>query len=337
MKLSYIVPVYNVEKYLRKCIDSILAQSFDDYEIILVDDASPDSCPIICDEYEKKNPGVIKVIHQENRGLSGARNSGLKQACGDYIYFFDSDDYFAADGIASIYEKAALLDVDILQNTFLFYNEEKDTKGVSSPSFKLDKLYDSKEIKEKICTSTSERSTIYVWRNLYKRSFLEKNHILFDENLRMIEDSPFNLLAFLKAECVAAVDKPIYAYRVRSDSLQRKSYIKDYDLIMEYQWNLKNEYYRENSDNNPLFYNDFAEFIIKTNLPILLSNIYANKVDNQYDLLKRIGNSEMIRKSFENFDIKTFKTKSLDWWVTFFIKERLYIFSHLICKKILYK
>ena len=88
MKLSYIVPVHNVEKYIKKCVDSILTQTFDDYEIILVDDESPDGCPEICDDYAARYPDVIKVIHQKNKGLAGARNSGLKQACGEYVYFF---------------------------------------------------------------------------------------------------------------------------------------------------------------------------------------------------------------------------------------------------------
>ena len=91
MKLSIIVPIYNVEPYLRRCIDSILAQTFTDFELILVDDGSPDNCPAICDEYAKKDPRIV-VIHKENGGLSDARNAGLNIAKGDYIGFVDSDD-----------------------------------------------------------------------------------------------------------------------------------------------------------------------------------------------------------------------------------------------------
>lgn len=337
MKLSYIVPVYNVEKYINECLDSILGQSFDGYEIILVDDASPDNCPRICDEYAAKYPDIIKVIHQENKGLAGARNSGLRQACGEYVYFFDSDDYFVSDGMAEIYKIAADGSLDILQNSFIMLNESNGVKGTVRSSFKTDKIYSRNEMQKKLCTSTTERSTIFVWRNIYKRSFLEKNHILFDENLRMIEDSPFNTLAFLKAGSFAAADIPIYAYRIRKDSLQRKKYVKDYDTVMEYQWRLKRKYFRENSDNDSLFYKDLAEFTIKTNLPVLLSNIYYNEVDGRYGLLKRIGNSEMLRTSFEEYDINDFKSKSLDWWATLFIKKKLYALAHLICKNILYK
>lgn len=91
-EISIIVPVYNVEKYLEQCIDSILTQTFEDFELILVDDGSPDKCPEICDEYAQKDDRV-RVIHKENGGVSSARNAGMKLACGEYILFCDSDDY----------------------------------------------------------------------------------------------------------------------------------------------------------------------------------------------------------------------------------------------------
>lgn len=94
MIFSIIVPIYNVEKYLRCCVDSVLAENFADYEMILVDDGSPDGCGKICDEYAGKYPH-IKVIHQENGGLSDARNAGIRAAKGDYLIFLDSDDYWA--------------------------------------------------------------------------------------------------------------------------------------------------------------------------------------------------------------------------------------------------
>lgn len=94
MIFSIIVPIYNVEKYLRCCVDSVLAENFADYEMILVDDGSPDGCGKICDEYAGKYPH-IKVIHKENGGLSDARNAGIRAAKGDYLIFLDSDDYWA--------------------------------------------------------------------------------------------------------------------------------------------------------------------------------------------------------------------------------------------------
>ena len=91
-EVSVIVPVYKVEPYLHRCIDSILGQTFTDFELILVDDGSPDNCGKICDEYAKKD-GRVRVVHKENGGVSSARNTGLQIACGKFIYFCDSDDY----------------------------------------------------------------------------------------------------------------------------------------------------------------------------------------------------------------------------------------------------
>ena len=119
--------------------------------------------------------------------------------------------------------------------------------------------------------------------------------------------------------------------------MQRKKYIENYDAVMERQWELKQKYYRDYSDGNVLFYKDVAEFTIKTNLPTLLSNLYLNSVDGKYKILKRIGNLPMIRKSFEDYDINEFKSKSIDWWATFFIKNKLYPLAHIICKNVLYK
>ena len=90
---SIIVPVYKAEKYINECVDSVLAQTFEDFELILADDGSPDRCPEICDEYAKKD-SRIKVIHKENGGASSARNSGIEAACGEYVIFLDSDDYW---------------------------------------------------------------------------------------------------------------------------------------------------------------------------------------------------------------------------------------------------
>ena len=102
-RLSVIVPVYKVEPYLQKCIDSILAQTFRDFELILVDDGSPDNCPAICDAAAEKDERIV-VIHRENAGLSAARNAGLSAARGDYIGFVDSDDYIAPEMYQTLYD-----------------------------------------------------------------------------------------------------------------------------------------------------------------------------------------------------------------------------------------
>lgn len=114
MKLSIIIPVYNVEDYLCRCIDSVLNQDYEDYEVILVDDGSPDECPKICDSYAKKHNN-IRVVHRENGGLSAARNSGIEVAKGEYVMFVDSDDYIEPNVLGGLMEQVERESLDVLR------------------------------------------------------------------------------------------------------------------------------------------------------------------------------------------------------------------------------
>ena len=117
MLFSVIVPIYNIEKYLRRCIDSVLAQSFTDYELILVDDGSPDNCKNICDEYAAKD-ARIKVIHKENGGLVSARQAGISMASGDYVFHLDGDDAILPDALESAYKIICDTNADIVSFSY---------------------------------------------------------------------------------------------------------------------------------------------------------------------------------------------------------------------------
>lgn len=337
MKLSYIVPVYKVEKYLEECVESILSQTMDDYEIILVDDGSPDACPAICDAYAAKYPKKIRVVHKENGGLASARNAGLKVAEGDYIFFLDSDDYLASDRVNELYEKAAMNDADVLQTSYFTFTENTAERGMVKTSFDPERLYSHQDMEKELCFVSSKMRIIFVWRNLYKRTFLEKHGIVFEEGLKMIEDGPFNMQAFSLAEKFVAVDIPVLCYRIRDDSLQRQKYVPDYDKWLYWNWSLKLKYFSENCTHSQIFYEDIGEYTVKAILPLLLANVYRNKPEESYAVLKRLGNSEMMRRSFSDYDINKFKSKSLDWLMTLFVKKKLYFLAHLVCRFILYK
>ncbi len=337
MKLSYIVPVYKVEKYLEECVESMLSQSMDDYEIILVDDGSPDACPEICDSYAEKYPGKIRVLHKENGGLASARNAGLKVAKGDYIFFLDSDDYLATDKVKELYDKVVEFDADVLQTSYFNFRDNTGERGKVNTSFETEKLHTHKDMECELCFVSSKKRIIFVWRHLYKRSFLEKNGIVFEEGLKMIEDGPFNMQVLSNAERFVAVDIPVVCYRIRNDSLQRQKYVPDYDKWLYWNWSLKLKYYSENCTQSQLFYEDIGEYTVKEILPLLLGNVYRNKPEEGYAVLKRLGNSEMMRRSFADYDINKFRSKSLDWLMTWFVKNKLYVFAHIICKAILYK
>ena len=126
MKVSVIIPVYCVENYLSQCVDSVLNQSYDDIEIILVNDGSPDSCPDICDRYAEKYANVI-AVHKENGGLSDARNKGVEYATGEYILFLDGDDYWDdKDAIKKMIYRIKLTKADVLNLSFKKYNDATD-------------------------------------------------------------------------------------------------------------------------------------------------------------------------------------------------------------------
>lgn len=155
-KVSLIVPVFNVEKYLRRCVDSILTQTYQNIEVILVDDGSPDACPAICDEYAAKDRRV-HVIHQRNAGLSGARNTGFAAVSGQYVGFVDSDDWIAKDTIGYCLDLLDKYKADSIQFDIALVS--KDTP-VASPEEKVD-VYSGKEILQYYMDSSTRKSGGY--------------------------------------------------------------------------------------------------------------------------------------------------------------------------------
>lgn len=337
MKLSYIVPVYKVEKYLNECIDSILAQTMDDYEIILVNDGSPDNCPAICVGYEVRYPDKIRVIHKKNGGLASARNAGIRVAKGDYIFFVDSDDFLKDDRVKELYESAVKYDADVLQTSYFVLNENNGQESISRTTFETDKLLSHVDMEREICFVSSKMRVTYVWRNLYKRKFLRENKIMFDDDLLMVEDGPFNMEAYAKAERFVAVDIPVLCYRLRKGSLQRQKYVPDYDKWIYRNWSLKLRRYSENCTESRAFYEDIGGYTIRLMFPMLLANVYRNKPEESFGVLKRLGNSSMMRRSFADYDIRKFKSKSMDWLMTDMVLKKHYTAAHFICKYILYK
>jgi len=332
MKLSYIIPVYNVEQYLEQCINSILSQSISDYEIILIDDGSKDNSGKLCDEYSKKY-NFIKTFHYENGGLPKARNRGLEKAKGEYIFFVDSDDCLKTNNVESLYNTAKQYNLDILNTSFYVSGNDK----IYNTPFSENKLYSNEELSTELYHANMNRILIFVWRNMYKRSFLTDNNIIFSEEIRTVEDSVFNIQCFSKCQRFMAVNIPAYCYRLRDDSIQREKYKLDYDLTLQKQWELKNRYYKGNHSNTEAYDSDSAEFTLKVLLHEMLGNEYLNKTKDRYKKLKRIANSEMIVESFKKYDINEYKSKSLDWLTTLLIRKKRYFPAHLICDYILYK
>lgn len=214
MFFSVIVPIYNSEKYLNECVESVLNQSFGDFELILVDDGSKDSSGKICDEYAEKDSRV-KVIHKENGGQSTARNRGVEFATGEYAVFLDSDDFisdkdFFSDLRCSITDKT---DVVIFRYRKYYYSGKSESCGASLQG--IDCSNKAELMKQLVMRDSFFCSC---WSKCTKMSLLKENSIVFDENLRC-EDMDWYYSVVIKAEHYIVIDKPYINYRQRENSV----------------------------------------------------------------------------------------------------------------------
>lgn len=217
--ISVIVPIYKVEPYLRRCLDSIVNQTYTNLEIILVDDGSPDSCPAICDEYAAKDNRIV-VIHKENGGLSDARNAGLDICKGEYISFVDSDDWVDEEYVNSFVEITKKEeDYDIIAANHFVCTREKIVPSCFSRDQKISH-------KKNILTAYCQLETIPIcaWNKLYNTYFLKKNRLLFREKL-LFEDQLYGLQCSTKANKVRLIPQVHYYYNVRQDSIMNSAKI----------------------------------------------------------------------------------------------------------------
>lgn len=211
MKFSIIIPIYKVEQYLRQCIDSVLAQTYTNFEIILVDDGSPDGCPAICDEYANKD-SRIKVIHKPNGGLSDARNAGLEVAKGEYVMFLDSDDWWDdKDSLCKIAVsiKASGADITII-GMKKYFSQEHRIGDVRTPK-KCDKANSTLSHAQE----QYMRSNIFVacaWDKVVRRTLIEKDNQRFVKH-QLSEDIEWCCKLLLKNPQIDVLEEAFYVYR----------------------------------------------------------------------------------------------------------------------------
>lgn len=232
-KITIIIPVYNVEKYIRQCLDSVINQTYRNLEIIVVDDGSPDNCGAICDEYAMLDERII-VIHKENGGVSDARNCGLAHCTGDYVYIMDSDDYIEQTAIEVLYENAVQTGADvIIADHYSFFDQATQVMH----AFFANEFYtDDRNVIDQIqnmvlhFTYAPENSIQKggfgigaPWTKLVKTELIVKNEIKFDPYVKGIfDDGLFALSVFQFAQSVSYIQKSIYHYRLLQTSLIHK-------------------------------------------------------------------------------------------------------------------
>lgn len=212
-KISVIVPIYKNEKFLKKCIESIINQTYSNLEILLIDDGSPDNCGNICDEYAEKD-SRIKVIHKENGGVSSARNIGLDIATGEYIAFVDSNDYIDSTMYENLISIALDNNADIIDSGYRFYRPWKNTnKILEGPNTKRISVYNNIQALHQFYFGPQRFSEISVMpvTKLYKRTLLK--NIRFFEGYRF-EDTEFIPRVLYKANTIVKYEQPFYTYNI---------------------------------------------------------------------------------------------------------------------------
>lgn len=222
MDISIIIPVYNVEKHLRRCVDSVLKQKNISMEIILVDDGSTDSSGNICEEYSTKHSNV-RCIHIDNSGPSTAKNIGYDVATGNYVAFIDSDDEIMPDMFSTMLQSGNHHNADIVCCNYIQVDEE----GNISHTEHTDKEYVLNQDEALKAILIKDKIYSQCWTKIYKRTTMLENDVRNTEGLKTEEDFIYNIRAFACSKTICIVDKPLYIYTHRSKSLS-KDYYKEH-------------------------------------------------------------------------------------------------------------
>ena len=228
MRFSVIVPIFKVERYLRECINSILCQSFSDFELILVDDGSPDACPQICDEYERKDERV-RAIHKENGGVVSARKAGLEVANGDYCVYIDGDDYIIGEYFCRVAELLKAYSCDVL--IFGFF---QNSDGLSRKPFLKLGFYDESRIRDEIypCLIENEFAESIepvVWNKVMRTELLRCQQILVPNDVIMGEDDISTKPILFCSQSIYVTDDAFYCYRNNNESITRCGRPRDFE------------------------------------------------------------------------------------------------------------
>ena len=318
--ISIIIPVYNAEKYLRRCIDSVLSQSFTDFELILVDDGSKDKSPQICDEYASQDTRV-RVIHKANGGVSAARNDGLDIAKGEYITFIDSDDWVERDYLSTlsnyrdydiVFFSHRLIYEDGYISEFLFEAKEGDKQNIWEIVASLRK------------NAVGSNFYGYTWNKMFRRDIIEKYKIRFIEGLRISEDEVYTLDYCTHAKSIKVLPLCLYNYRILGTGLTAtKNSADEYKKLADSYLAILN---RENNNS-----------IDKVYIPVIAENLYTAAV-NQDSPLYAFSNFKQVKNVLKKGHIDKVgsrKTKfiasmpiflELIWWLCCRVKKIIVCF-----------
>ena len=300
--LTVVIPVYNVEKYLKRCIDSILIQEWKNYDILLVDDGSTDNSPQICEDYAKAYD-IISVIHKENGGLSEARNTGISNAEGEYVYFLDSDDWIEPNTFSDLAEVIESDQYDIISFNPEFVKSEHDI--IKSDSKRTKRLTGKEAL---IDMFSYGFITGFATDKIYRKALFTKNTIQFPVG-KYYEDLGTNYKLFLAAKKVYATNQKYYHYLIDNPDAITQS------------WNEKKlrdmfEFYKE------VFYSDFvrsqlnqeelhiSQLYYVNGLTHILASLYKAKLHKNYDEITSEVKQELEKNKMTCSEMKSIPNRN---------------------------
>lgn len=321
-KITVIIPVYNVEKYISKCLETILKQTYKNIEIILIDDGTKDNSGVICDDYAKKD-SRIKVIHQENQGLSGARNTGLKKATGDYIFFLDSDDFVDEKMLEEMLLALKKNNADIVECGTIYCKE--DETYIKENTKNEAKVYKNEyQIKELI---SSGDITTTSWGKLYKRNLFKD----FEFPLGKYHEDLFTTYKLLHiSKKIVILDKGFYYYRQVNGSIMNSKFnIKHLDVIeaIEERSNFIEKYYPKYRKYE---YANIVYSCCKVYERMILANFYDKSIALK---LQRLIRKNLVYFYFYSKSKKTTKIFASICFINMNLCKILYNFSLAKVKK----
>lgn len=330
MFFSIIVPVYKVEEYLENCIESVRNQTFSDFELILVDDGSPDRCPEICDEYAKKD-GRIKVVHKENGGLASARRAGIKVAEGKYVFNLDSDDLIENDTLESAYKIINETDCDIVTFSYRWVKGDKTIKITNDCI--PEGLYCGKEIEKHIfpgilMDKNMNHVSYYLSGKAVRRELLTPNQLGVSEKISLGEDLCCTFSCLLQTKSVYISKKNAYLYTVREDSMSKGFNTKQIFLL--------EDVIEEISKNNVEKVADFEEQLNRYSCFMCFTILASAAEGGHFKSIGDIKESIMNSIHAEKIALAKFQNISKKSKITIFLmKKKCYYLAFLflrVCK-----
>lgn len=339
IKISVIIPVYNVEKYIRKCVDSVINQTLKDIEIILVNDGSPDNCPAICDEYEKTD-SRIKVIHKKNGGVSDARNAGIDIATGEYLVFVDSDDWIEPNTCEILFDEATENNAEFVIPAY--YIEAKNGTTIKHIFNERKIIFGPDNIKEKLfrrmlCLTKEELkypeqidALSGICAKLYKRSIICDNNIRFiDRKLIFSEIVDFHFRYMQYVNTAVYIDVPLYHYIRTNITSGTTAYRKDFFELWKPWFAFVEEFIEEND------YHELLDEALNNRICFSIiscggSAVRSGSFKQTYFEIKTLLHEPVLIEAFKNFQ---FTYLPFHWKLFFLLAKHRMTLSFLVITK----